>query len=439
MELKIMGLTADLQPAVDLLAERWDIVLTKTAGLSVTLAPSTAPLMIRRADMTGDIAYPTPAAALRGITAWVAHAQNERHFTYTDANIPTTLGLVLDADGPAALTTAEGRRLLQRVAALGFTAVTVVTHAPQPAWADDAPLLGLTWQTVPTAPELTAQAHFSLYAEQGLAPNQGLMLMGAKAAADKPPAALWVTAAFADGAETPLRALGLGLQAAAEAAYSGDASPAWLADQFWLMQHEDWDGFFALDQFDNFKRRGKANRHEANPSKQLLYMDWLVPRFWASFKGVDAEKHYRVLADKLASAVTTPLTRPLYAYAVALARFLSAKAHVLAAIQDAYRNEDRSEMAGVVTELTALAPELDKVHATRQTLWLAEHPAAGWALLDSRFGGLKQRLLTAVDRLTAWQSGTLSVLPELAEAMNMTAAAADGPVDYAVITGQSPA
>ncbi|MFT9039065.1 hypothetical protein [Schleiferilactobacillus harbinensis] len=435
MELNITGLPDSLRPAIDLLAPRWDITVTADAELTVTLAPTAGTLTVTRADTAGTIGYPGVAAALRGLTEWIAHAQNERHFSYQEMPTAATVGLLLDIRHNAQLTTREGQALLQRLAMLGYTALTVITGPNTLLDSNqlntDAQILHIAQTILTAVPDKTPAGAISLHMDQGLAPNQGVMVAAAQAAALTRPTELWATAAFTDGGETPTRAMMLGLQAVAEAAYAPELTKDWLAAQFWLMQHEDWDGFYALDQFDNFKRRGKTNIQGANPSKLLLYMDWLTPRFWANFSGVDAEKHYRVLAEKLGGAVTTQTTRPLYAYYQQLARFLSHKAHLLDAIQDAYRAGDRDEMTGVIAELQALARRLDKLHDARQALWLVERSPIGWEVVDNRFGALKQRLLTAVERLSAWEDGRLPELPEMTAPLTAIATEKGGKLGFA--------
>lgn len=414
MKLAVNGIPSSAQTAVDLLAAEWDLTVTSTAAVQLTVAQGNDGLRISRAADTGTIQYSSAATLLRGLTEWLAHAQNELHFDYQEKAPAAKLGLFLDQHGAARLNDAALRQLLRRAAMLGYDQMLVATMpGTDYATAEHyAHLLGLqftvtAWKREDATSPLIG-AVVPLYTNRGLAPNQGrLRLTATTPAGDQD---MWAAALFSEGAETPAVTLAWGLQMVAEYHYQTAVTPQWVAAQFWLMQHEDADGFLALDQFDNFKRRGKANREGSNPSKILFYMDWLYPRFWHQFGGVDAEKHYRVLADKLASAVTTQQTRPMYTYYHQLALYLSRKAHVLQALTDAYRNDDHDEMTGVISELTVLADQLDELHDAYWQMWRQERTTFGWHTMDSRFGGLKQRLATTIDWLNDWQTGQAAPL-----------------------------
>lgn len=220
-----------------------------------------------------------------------------------------------------------------------------------------------------------------------LAPNQSKMMASIKAgmAAAKETGIQKVvaTAWRDDGAETPFVASYLGWQVFSDYQYEAEPTEKEFADNFALLQDEDYHSYCLLDKFDNV--RVGVNDRDMIPSKLLLYEDLMQPRYYQNLKQGNFMTYYRDLSQKLANVQSSKHSASMFNYYTELALVLSLKAHLLIELSQAKR---------ATNDLQTYAQELRKLADQRMQLWFKENKANGSEILDIRFGGMLERIRT---------------------------------------------
>ena len=77
--------------------------------------------------------------------------------------------------------------------------------------------------------------------------------------------------------------------------------------------------------------------------------------------------------------------------------------------------ETSQTIAAAAEYFPALIIKIEKMHAQNRKLYLKEKKVFGWSVQDMRYGMLKARIQTAIERIEAYVSGEINALPELAE------------------------
>lgn len=251
----------------------------------------------------------------------------------------------------------------------------------------------------------------------GLAPNYGKSLAttaaGLTAAKKSGIREVYATLWGDDGQETPHVAALLGLQQFAEEQYGDAPTIDLISDRFEMFHGQPATDFLLLDRFDQTPGVAKDNPGGSNVSKLALYEDLLFGIYDGTLNQYDLKDWYRRLAQDLTTVQPTATTAPLFAFYQQLAEVLAQKAPLGKTAWAAYQAQDREALAAVLAAITALKPELEKLHEAHRAVWFQWNKPFGWEILELRYGGLIKRAETSAWRLDQYLAGTLDELPEL--------------------------
>lgn len=147
-----------------------------------------------------------------------------------------------------------------------------------------------------------------------------------------------------------------------------------------------------------------------NISKWLLWQDTAYSIFTPQLAALDFENYYEVIAKRLFQAADSKLYRfnRRLRFPALLAASLALKCKLREQLSLLYLNADCvgvvSEMlhprSGRLFRLRVLVDELWKFH--RDEIWLKNNKPFGLEIIELRYGGLKTRLHTLMDRLVTW-------------------------------------
>jgi hypothetical protein len=155
-------------------------------------------------------------------------------------------------------------------------------------------------------------------------------------------------------------------------------------------------------------------KSETNVGKWLLWQDPLLALMDPQIAGGSLREHYAKLSDALfAAAKKTPSSRRLILPA-RLARALALKCDLRRDLAAAYAAGDRRELRKILEgDLASLRKAVYEIWKCHRDVWLATYKPFGLEVLEKRYGGLRARLESLSDRLTAYLSGKARSIPEL--------------------------
>lgn len=138
-------------------------------------------------------------------------------------------------------------------------------------------------------------------------------------------------------------------------------------------------------------------------------MDWDVARF-------DLKDGYAKAAESLAKVADNRYSY-LFETQYRLALLLDKKAHLSMDIKRAYREGNREELHRLATErIPEVIALLEQFMESFRFQWHWVNKPFGYEVQDIRLGGLKQRLLTAMERIDCYLTGEVERLEELEQA-----------------------
>ena len=216
-----------------------------------------------------------------------------------------------------------------------------------------------------------------------------------------------------NGAECSLFGALPTLQYWAELCWRGQAEDATLRAAFAACTQGGWDDFLALGEPVFTPDNPKPGRAAVNASKTLLYEDILTPLFSSR---MDIPAYAAHLEACLAQYPTpeSPLWQPLFTCGEAFTRLLWKKCVLTHALRAAWQAKDRGALRQLCeTGLPALCEALDAFVRALHARWLWENKPAGMDVLDLRLGGMRQRFLTAGERLADYLAGRIETIEEL--------------------------
>lgn len=216
-----------------------------------------------------------------------------------------------------------------------------------------------------------------------------------------------------NGAECSLFGALPTLQYWAELCWRGKAEDDVLRTAFAACAEGAWDDFLALGEPVFTSDNPKPGRVAVNASKTLLYEDILTPLFSGQ---MDIPAYAAHLETCLAQyhAEGNPVWQPLFACGEAFTRLLLQKCVLTHELRAAWQAKNRDELRRLCeTGLPGLCEALDDFVRTLHARWLWENKPAGMDVLDLRLGGMRQRFLTAKERLESYLAGITETIEEL--------------------------
>ncbi len=211
----------------------------------------------------------------------------------------------------------------------------------------------------------------------------------------------------------------LGLQLFAEHTYHETVSTEHLRKRFEFCTGASYDAFMDMSQYHNDFDNGKAyfwnDRFEG---KQLLWQDVMEGVYDDFLFRQPMSGHYGKYAEKFRAytAAEKGEWKELYDFAATTFDCLSMKCFIAERLKPAYDAGDKAFLKAAAAEyFPALLIKIEKMHAQNRKLYLKEKKVFGWSVQDMRYGMLKARIQTAIERIEAYVSGEINALPELAE------------------------
>ncbi len=215
-----------------------------------------------------------------------------------------------------------------------------------------------------------------------------------------------------NGAEASLFGVLPTLQYWAELCWRGQAEDDVLRTAFSACTEGNWDDFLALGEPVFTPDNPKPGRIAVNASKTLLYEDILTPLFSGQ---MDIPVYTVHLAENLAQyPAESGIWHPLFDCGEAFTRLLLKKCTLTQALRTAWQSKDHEALQRISeSDLPTLCDLLDDFIRTLHARWLWESKPAGMDVLDLRLGGMRQRFLTAQERLQSYLNGEITTIEEL--------------------------
>lgn len=220
-----------------------------------------------------------------------------------------------------------------------------------------------------------------------------------------------------NGAETPIETGILPMTYFAEMAYRENVTEEVLVQRMKEVFGVNEETMKLLDKFDNCCEADPHNMRSGAPSKWALYQDPLLGIFDGQFEGRRLAEHYAELAHELEeSAIGNVEFEELLIYYRELARFLALKTELGLKLQDAYLENQRDSLREIAECVIPESVELlEKLHASRERIWMAQCKPQGYEVIDIRLSGVKGRLRSAKRRIEQYLNGEIAKVEELEE------------------------
>ncbi|GIO27082.1 beta-N-acetylhexosaminidase [Ornithinibacillus bavariensis] len=252
------------------------------------------------------------------------------------------------------------------------------------------------------------------------APNYNLSLPASKAAltACKKHGVkdVFVTLWGDDGFENNVYTALFGLQYYAEHAFAKEIDEEKLKDRVKFCTGIDPEMFFVLNELDTPPGVSEGNLQQTNPSKFLLWQDVLLGLFDKHVEGLEMQPHYEKIEKRINNYRINHHGNLDYIFSVPekLSRVLALKATIGVQLKQAY---DTKNMDILTNLANVLLPELIvRVKALRvahREQWLKLNKPFGWEVIDIRYGGLINRIDTAIKRLNDYLNHSIDSIEEL--------------------------
>lgn len=251
------------------------------------------------------------------------------------------------------------------------------------------------------------------------ATNYGLSLKASEAALtackEKGVEDVFVTLWGDDGYENNFFNALLGLQFYAEHAYAKELDQNKLKSRVKFITGIDEETFLLLNDLDTPPGVEAGNELQTNPSKFMLWQDVLLGLFDKHLIGKDMQTYYDRLRNKIEQARNRDSVYDyIFEVPERLADVLAIKGTIGIELKAAYDAKDRDGLQQIATETL---PEIQKrVKALRhahRTQWLRINKPFGWEVIDIRYGGVVNRLDTAIERIQDYLDGRIESIEEL--------------------------
>ena len=214
-----------------------------------------------------------------------------------------------------------------------------------------------------------------------------------------------------DGAETSVIASILGLQFFAEHNYAEELDIKKLNKRFEFCCGVSYDDFMKLDTLDSID-----DNMSNSPSKYLLYQDPLIGLLDKQIDGIDVDGHYKKVSDSLGQNGNIPdMLKPLFDFALRLSRVLEIKGSIGLKLKQAYDLKNSHDLKCIVDSLTVLLKRVEELRLCHRMLWMRYNKPFGWEVLDARYGIIKVRIDSTIDRISDYLEGKIECIEELDE------------------------
>ena len=190
--------------------------------------------------------------------------------------------------------------------------------------------------------------------------------------------------------------------------YEGITEEEEIKKQFKEAIGEDYDLMMTLD-LPN--RVAPNNLRRTNVSKVMLYNDPLCGTFDLAVNA-DAPADYRAHAKTLYENAKESKYAYIFECEAALCELLSVKYDIGMRAREAYKKGDKKTLGVIVKDFEKASELLEKFYQKFKALWMKENKPFGFEIHDIRLGGLKQRLITAKEKIAAYVNGEIDAIEE---------------------------
>ena len=177
--------------------------------------------------------------------------------------------------------------------------------------------------------------------------------------------------------------------------------------------NDDLDDFLALDLPDQVL--GKELSPQYNPSKFLLYQDLLLGLFDNQVKDSFSEKYKEFAGILKEKASKSARFSYVFDNLANLCDVLSIKVDLGIRVRKAYKEKDIKTLKAVVKQIDELLVKLDAFNKSLEKQWMNECKPFGYEVLDGRLGFLKNRIVSAKNRVNKYLNGEINQIDELEE------------------------
>ncbi len=254
------------------------------------------------------------------------------------------------------------------------------------------------------------------------APNYHLSLTASQAALTACKANdvedIFITLWGDDGAENNVYRALLGLQFYAEHAYCNDVAQEKLKERAMFCTGVDAELSLLLNELDTPPGVEQGNLEQTNPSKFLLWQDVLLGVFDKHVEGHDLQTHYEALGEKIRKQRKMHPSKWDFIFEVPekLCHVLAIKATIGVELKQAYDSGNHKALEMLAnTQLPELITRVKKLREAHRDEWLHMNKPFGWEVIDIRYGGLVNRLETAMKRINDYLQHRIESIDELAQ------------------------
>jgi len=207
----------------------------------------------------------------------------------------------------------------------------------------------------------------------------------------------------------------LGLQFYAEHAYAKELDEEKLHERVEFCTGISANRFLMLNELDTPPGVEEGNLEQTNPSKFLLWQDTLLGLFDKHIEGLDLDSYYEALAMKFNNDRDSDTSLDyIFDVPEKLSNVLALKAGIGVKLKEAYDLRDQTKLESIanniIPEIIDRVQELREAHRTQ---WLTINKPFGWEVIDIRYGGLVNRLDTAMKRINDFINNKIDVIDEL--------------------------
>ncbi|KAA0948586.1 beta-N-acetylhexosaminidase [Sporosarcina sp. ANT_H38] len=251
------------------------------------------------------------------------------------------------------------------------------------------------------------------------ATNYGLSLQATEAALsackEEGVQDVYVTLWGDDGYENNFYSSLLGLQLYAEHAYSKEVDREKLAKRVKFCTGIEEQAYMLLNQLDTPPGVEPDNKEQTNPSKFLLWQDVLLGLFDKHVEGLDMKPYYEELEKTINEGRNAAADLDfIFDVPEKLASVLALKAGVGVKLKQAYDDKNTDLLKRIAAnELPEIAKRVKALRDAHRTQWFKINKPFGWEVIDIRYGGLQNRLDTAIERINDYVEKRIDHIEEL--------------------------
>lgn len=219
-----------------------------------------------------------------------------------------------------------------------------------------------------------------------------------------------------NGAECPLFSVLPALQIWAELCYANNSRGEYLEQRFFTCTGASYEDFMVLGRPALTPDNPAPGRCGINASKYLLYQDVLGGLYDAHVLKDSFREHFAGCTRLMEQCLERSSGEWKYLFETqrTFCHVLELKCDMGLRLRQAYASGDKETIAAIAgKELPELLVRIEKLLKALGDQWKKENKIFGFDVLELRFGGLKQRLLSVKDRLTAYVNHETALLEEL--------------------------